>query len=188
MPKKSNQSDKPNALKTKVDTMRHPAGRASLVISKLCANSREEAEALLFELTQSVTTEIHSLSQCDGTSARKILAAQALTLDMIFQRLIHSVTLLATEPELLLRQAQLIETLSAIAFRAQEQSRRSLVALEEMKNPKRSTTFIKNYVDKQLQMNMEQQNYADKRLDGGTETEATGTYQAMETLGEIHRG
>ena len=45
---------------------------------------------------------------------------------------------------------ELPKSLPNLALKAQNQSIKTLKTINEIKNPKRSTTFVKNYVDKQL--------------------------------------
>jgi hypothetical protein len=45
---------------------------------------------------------------------------------------------------------ELTATLAQLALRAQDQSRKTILALHELRNPQKPTQFIKTYVDKQL--------------------------------------
>jgi hypothetical protein len=90
---------------------------------------------------------------------------------------------------------ELTATLAQLALRAQDQSRKTILALHELRNPKKPTQFIKTYVDKQLntlkaeipQPN-QQQLQEDTRapMDIGSESEAIPSYQEMEAVGEVH--
>jgi hypothetical protein len=78
----------------------------------------------------------------DSKSIEEMLYAQSLSLQALFNRWI-SVAALCTETES-------IDRMGSLALRAQDQCRKTLLALSEVRNPKKPTQFIKNYVDKQL--------------------------------------
>jgi hypothetical protein len=86
----------------------------------------------------------------DLLEVERILLSQAEVLQAFFNKTLGVAALMMDNPENCDRYA-------ALAFRAQDQCRKTLVALAELKNPKKPTQFIKNYVDKQLnQLKVEQ--------------------------------
>jgi hypothetical protein len=85
---------------------------------------------------------------------------------------------------------QLRSSLMCWALKAQEQSRKTIATLVEIKNPPKRTTFVKHYVDKQLNQlvtDKELEPTKNATLDFGGSTETVGTHQKLETLGEINR-
>jgi len=90
---------------------------------------------------------------------------------------------------------ELTQTLAQLALRAQDQSRKTILALHEVRNPKKPTAFIKNYIGQQLnQLQVEQQELKEQLeaatnapVDIGSQSEAGRAYQELETLGEQHR-
>ena len=89
---------------------------------------------------------------------------------------------------------ELTQTLAQLGLKAQDQSRKAILALNELRNPKKPSQFIKNYVHQQLnQVQLEQQELKQQLeaatnapLDIGSTTEAGRTYQKVETVGEQH--
>lgn len=116
----------------------------------------EEFLQAVVELTTEISSQFQAIKKGDTANIEELLYAQALTLDAAFHKFLTMTTTGTSQPSLIAERFEIITGLAAIALKAQEQSRKTLVALAELKNPKRSTTFIKNYVDKQLnQMNIE---------------------------------
>ena len=85
-------------------------------------------------------------------------------------------------------------TLAKLGLKAQDQSRKTILALNEIRNPKKPTQFIKNYVNQQLnQLQVEQQELK-QQLEAGknapvdirVESEAGRTYQEVEAVGKQH--
>lgn len=141
-----------------------------------------------------ISREIEKLAAgSDITEIQTMLAAQAVTLQAVFNYQMARVGNCGW-----LDQA---EAVFSQAIRAQEQCRKTLATLAEIKNPKRPSQFIKTYVSKQLnQLRLEQQNSenfqpnpanellresADATVDIGGTAAATGTDPILETVGEI---
>jgi hypothetical protein len=90
---------------------------------------------------------------------------------------------------------ELFQSLAQLGLKAQDQSRKAILALNELKNPKKPSQFIKNYVHQQLnQLQVEQQELKQQLeaatnapVDIGSESEASGTYQEVEAVGVEHR-
>jgi hypothetical protein len=90
---------------------------------------------------------------------------------------------------------ELTETLAQLGLKSQDQSRKTILALHEVRNPKKPTAFIKNYIGQQLnQLQVEQQELKEQLeaatnapVDIGSQSEAGRAYQELETLGEQHR-
>jgi hypothetical protein len=86
-----------------------------------------------------------------------------------------------------------------MALKAQEQSRKTLVALAEIKSPRRSTTFVKQYVNQQLNQALIQQNETESSphkqlqeehrapLDIRSKRETEPVDTAVEAVGGQHR-
>jgi hypothetical protein len=95
------------------------------------------------------------------------LAVQITTLDFLFYNM---ATASHSAPNTDLR-SRLLE----LALRCQEQSRRTITTLDNIRNPKKPNQFIKNYVDKQVnQLKVEQESHTATRLEASP-------YAAMDT-------
>jgi len=101
--------------------------------------SSEKAMALLPILAGNAT----EVRKGNMVEAERILLSQAEVLQAFFNRTLGLAAFMMDNPEQCDRYASL-------ALRAQEQCRKTLMTLAELKNPKKPTQFIKNYVDKQL--------------------------------------
>ncbi|WP_414590112.1 hypothetical protein [Scytonema sp. PCC 10023] len=84
--------------------------------------------------------------------------------------------------------------LAALSLKCQVEMRRCLELLHDMKNPKKPTQFIKNYVNRQLnQLQVEQEELRDQleatkyaTMDSRSQTEAIASDSALETVEECH--
>ncbi|MBD2072413.1 hypothetical protein H6F86_00495 [Phormidium sp. FACHB-592] len=112
----------------------------------------------------------HELQAGTGFAQKDIenrLAVQITTLDFMFYDLL---TRSHSAPNID-KASRLIE----LAMRCQEQSRRTITTLDNIRNPKKPSQFIKNYVDKQVnQLKVEQESHAATSLEASP-------YAAMDT-------
>jgi hypothetical protein len=112
----------------------------------------------------------HELQTGEGFSQKDLearLAVQITTLDFLFYNM---ATASHSAPNTDLR-SRLLE----LALRCQEQSRRTITTLDNIRNPKKPSQFIKNYVDKQVnQLKVEQEFHTAKQLEASP-------YAAMDT-------
>lgn len=112
----------------------------------------------------------HALQTGEGFSQKDLearLAVQITTLDFLFYNM---ATASHSAPNTALR-SRLLE----LALRCQEQSRRTITTLDNIRNPKKPSQFIKNYVDKQVnQLKVEQESYTATPLEASP-------YAAMDT-------
>ncbi|XGV99650.1 MAG: hypothetical protein ACAF41_12015 [Leptolyngbya sp. BL-A-14] len=103
----------------------------------------------------------HALQTGEGFSQKELearLAVQITTLDFLFYNM---ATASHSAPNTTLR-SRLLE----LALRCQEQSRRTITTLDNIRNPKKPSQFIKNYVDKQVnQLKVEQESHAATSLE-----------------------
>jgi len=118
--------------------------------------------------------------------AHRILMSQILSLNAVYEQHIKLASVVTD-----LEQR---ERLFTIAFKAQEQMRRTLDSLSDIKNPKKPSQFIKNYVNEQInQLKLEQPLQAFESVHEqpihpqleGLEDEPIDP--RLETLGEKHR-
>ncbi|MBD2099234.1 hypothetical protein H6F90_29660 [Trichocoleus sp. FACHB-591] len=121
----------------KIASVIDPAFGASIMLPWLL--ERKQSADFILPLQKTVANVVAS---GDSKAIEEMLYAQSLSLQALFNRWI-SVAALCTE-------AESIDRLGSLALRAQDQGRKTLLALSEVRNPKKPTQFIKNYVDKQL--------------------------------------
>ena len=125
------------------DPIRHSV-RAISSISNL--KQDKQLQQLYVELEM----RVEKLRTGDCEDIEEMLLAQAHTLDCLFTQLITKGIKALAIPEVISQMPDLPKSLLNLALKAQNQSIKTLKTINEIKNPKRSTTFVKNYVDKQL--------------------------------------
>lgn len=89
---------------------------------------------------------------------------------------------------------ELTQTLAQMGLKAQGESRKAIMALHELRNPKKASQFIKTYVNQQLnQLQVEQQELKQQLeattnapVDIGSQSEAGRAYQEVEAVGIQH--
>lgn len=175
------------------DLVTNPLAQAAIAVCRLRVAPTDFLEAV-GELTGEIVKHNQQIKKGDLSNIEELLYSQALMLDATFHKLL-SMAAAGTEQEALMSQRfEMITGLAAMSLKAQEQSRKTLVALAELKNPKRSTTFIKNYVDKQLNhlsvdespTHPQLQEDTRAEMDFGSERKATAADPEVETVGEIN--
>ena len=111
-----------------------------------------------------------------------MLSNQAIVLNAIANKNFE----IGSSMELLVKQNPILEKLTKNGmrngFKAVELSRKCLTALNEIRNPKRSSTFVKTQNNL---LNLGDQNGAS--VDAITEGKATAFNTTVETLAELHR-
>jgi len=111
----------------------------------------------------------------------RVLASQVQVLNALFNRYTQiSMALLESgkpgwEPAL------------HLALRAQNECRRSVATLNELRNPKKTAVFIKKNIERQ-QNNLVVEGKGDAQMDVGSATAAVGANQNLEALGGFDGG
>lgn len=135
----------------------------------------------------SVEDACEAVKRGDMSLAEELLTSQALILNALFvqsvqvaSRVVHSSE---ADPTFTDRHMKL-------ALKAQDQSRKTLQTLADLKHPKRQTVFIKNqqnllHLQQQQQHALEASN--DATVDIGGEGEATASDSTVATVEAIHR-
>ena len=134
----------------------------------------------------SVEDACEAIKQGDLSLAEELLTSQALVLNALFNQSVQVAARMIGPPSI---DPTFSERHMKLALKAQEQSRKTLQTLAELKHPKRQTVFIKN---QQNLLQLEQQQHSLKAgthapLDIGSTTEATASNPAVETVGAIAR-
>jgi hypothetical protein len=126
-----------------------------------------------------VATEI---SKHSGNTAylEEVLLAQAISLNVFSgDCLIKAGSFIQSGKAALA--PELATALAKLGLKAQDQSRKTILALNEIRNPKKPTQFIKNYLNQQLEAGK------NAPLDIGSESQTSRTYQEVEAVAEKHR-
>jgi hypothetical protein len=172
--------------------------------SQFCTNTLSGSmHALIHAIRPLATIDPNELAAAikklaEGTDTNEIqvmLATQAITLQAVFNSQLMGMGNCSTQGG--------VNAFADRAMRAQEQCRKTLQTLAEVKNPRRPSQFIKTYVSKQLnQLRLEQKNSEtfqpnpanellkeslNAAVDSGGTAAAAKTHPVLETVGEINR-
>ncbi|MBD3886472.1 hypothetical protein IFO70_32850 [Phormidium tenue FACHB-886] len=136
-----------------------------------------------------ILEQVEAVKAGDLSNLEGMLYSQSLTLQTIFNQLTALGSSMLTNA-----QSENAIALLHVALKSQNQCRQTLLALNELKNPKKPTQFIKNYVDRQVnqlkvegqqQLDLEASPYAE--MDPRSATEAVGTDSPVATVAAIDR-
>jgi hypothetical protein len=141
----------------------------------------------------SITAEISKRSG-DTSYLEEVLLSQCIALNLFASNcMLKAGSFL--ESGRVVQFPELTTALAKLGLKAQDQSRKTILALHELRNPKKPTQFIKTYVDKQLntlkaeipQPNQHQlQEDTRAPMDIGSQSEAIPSYQEVEAVGKQH--
>lgn len=102
------------------------------------------------ELNNELKEQLKSIQSGDFKSLEEMLLTQSITLNSTFNKLLKQGNTALTEPSIMTSYPNLPESLVRLALKCQNQSRQTIQTLLELKNPKKPSQFIKNYVNQQL--------------------------------------
>lgn len=145
------------------------------------------------EIAQEISQQLAQIRSGDMAYLEELLLSQAIALNSFGADLLMKAGGFIQEG-MAVKFPELTQSLAQLGLKAQDQSRKTILALHELRNPKRPTAFIKNYIGQQLnQLQVEQQELKQQLeaatnapLDIGSETEAGRANPAVETLGIQH--
>ena len=175
-------------LSTEIEDLAKKAGDVgsddspAALANKAIAAIRRSAQ----QSSSSVEEACEAVKKGDLALAEELLTSQALVLNALFVQSVQvasGVVLPSGDPTL-------PERYMKLALKAQEQSRKALQTLADLKHPKRQTVFIKNQqnllqLEQQQQHALKEGTYAP--LDIRSTTEATASNPTVEAVGAIER-
>ena len=135
----------------------------------------------------SVEDACEAIKKGDLTLAEELLTSQALVLNALFNQSVQVAARVVGSPSI---DPTFSERHMKLALKAQEQSRKTLQTLADLKHPKRQTVFIKNQqnllqLEQQQQHALKEGTYAP--LDIRSTTEATASNPTVEAVDAIER-
>jgi hypothetical protein len=134
----------------------YAAAQTLLSLTNISSSDKPNFEALPAFIDQ-LAQQNAALKNGDTSQLEQILQSQAITLNIAFNHWLIKANEASKLSQIVSQKPELIEMFARLALKCQDQSRKTVATLAELKNPKRSTTFIKNYVDKQLnQLNVDE--------------------------------
>lgn len=145
--------------------------------SEISANS-------IAELAQAISSEVDAIVEAQSfDELERLLALQLKTLDSLFYQFTYSLSLLWRESDatkgMLLKHPEILEAIAQSALKAQDQSRKTALAIAELKKP-RKATFIKQQLNQLVTSNNAEM---DTRIQGASATLDAGA----SPVAEIHR-
>jgi hypothetical protein len=142
-----------------------PSFGAASAIDTIAHMGLNDDSTTTVQLTQdAIEAQTKGFLDDDVTAAAELLYGQVLTLNAAFNKLMQLAILQMTQPG----QPSRYEALFDMALKAQEQARRTLQTLSEIKNPKPSAVYIKNAIAQQVNQLTVKTEELEKRLQGGT--------------------
>jgi hypothetical protein len=166
-----------------------PSMPSSQLISQCSSLDKGKSPEIAGEISQ----RLAEIRAGDMTYLEEMLLSQAISLNAFGADLLMKSGGFIQEG-LVVKFPELTEKLAQLGLKAQDSSRKAIMALHELRNPKKPTQFIKNYVNQQLnQLQVEQEQLkhqleatANAPVDIGSQSEAGRAYQAVGAVGEVH--
>jgi hypothetical protein len=165
----------------------------SMPSAQLIAQSGSLDKSKSPDLSEEISERLTQIRAGDTTYLEEMLLSQAIALNAFGADLLMKAGGFIQEG-MVVKFPELTQSLAQLGLKAQDQSRKTILALHELRNPKKPSQFIKNYVHQQLnQVQLEQQELKQQleaatnaQVDIGSETEAGRANPAVETLGIQH--
>jgi len=169
------------------------AVQASMPSAQVIAQSASLDKGKSPEIAKEISEHLAEIRSGDTTYLEEMLLSQAIALNAFGSDLLMKASGFAADG-VCVKLPELFQTLAQMGLKAQDQSRKAILALNEIRNPKKPSQFIKTYVNQQLnqvqleQQELKQQLEAAKNapVDIGSPTEAGGTDQEVAALGTQH--
>ena len=161
--------------------------------AQLIAQSARLDKEKSSEIAGEIAERLAEIRAGDTAYIEEMLLSQAIALNAFGADLLMKSSGFIQEG-LVVKFPQLTESLAQLGLKAQDQSRKTILALNELRNPKKPSQFIKTYVGQQLnQLQVEQQELKQQLeaatnapVDIGSQSEAGRSCQEMETVGIQH--
>jgi len=161
--------------------------------SQLIAQSANLDKEKSPEIAGEIAERLAEIRSGDTTYLEEMLLGQAISLNAFGADALMKASGFIGEG-MVVKFPELTEKLAQLGLKAQDSSRKAIMALHELRNPKKPTQFIKNYVNQQLnQLQVEQEQLkhqlettANAPVDFGSQSEAGRTDHEMETVGIQH--
>ncbi len=166
---------------------------ASMPGAQLIAQSASLDKGKSPEIAEEISKRLAEIRAGDTTYLEEMLLSQAIALNAFGSDLLMKASGFAADG-VCVKLPELFQNLAQLGLKAQDQSRKAILALNELRNPKKPSQFIKTYVNQQLnQLQVEQEQLkhqleaaTNAPVDIGSQTEAGRIYQEVAALGEQH--
>ena len=122
----------------------------SNTLSALTMGSFLNNDSAVPQLKSELKEQLEALKSGNYECLEEMLLNQAITLNSAFNKLLVQGNSTLANSSVMKTFPHLPESLIKLALKCQNQSKQTISALVDIKNPKKPTQFIKNYVDKQV--------------------------------------
>ena len=119
-------------------------------IAAITIDSLVKKTNAISELKNELESQVEAFKNGNSEYLEEVLLTQVITLNTAFNGFLKQGEAIMLEPSVMTAFPHLPESLMKLALKCQDQSRQTIRTLAELKNPKKPTQFIKNYVDKQV--------------------------------------
>jgi hypothetical protein len=169
------------------------AVQASMPGAQLIAQSASLDKGEAPEISLAISEHLAEIRSGDTTYLEEMLLSQAIALNAFGSDCLIKAGGFLKEG-LAVKFPEFTQTVAQLGLKAQDQSRKAILALNELRNPKKPSQFIRSYVHQQLnQLQVEQQELKNQLeaatnapVDIASQTEAGRTYQEVAALGTQH--
>ncbi len=171
------------------------AGAASSVMpnAQLYAQVGKLDKKKSSEVADEISRQLVEIRSGDTAYLEEILLSQVVALNAFSADLLMKAGGFIQDG-MVVKFPELTSQLAQLGLKAQDQSRKAILALHELRNPRKPSQFIKTYISQQLnQLQLEQQELkhqleaaTNAPLDIGSESEASPTHQGVEAVGVEH--
>ena len=154
-PKKKQTKSKQTSVNSKSSFEENPELIAKVTtdpkfIAAITIDSLAKKTTAISELKDELELQVKALKNGNTEYLEEVLLTQVITLNTAFNNFLKRGEAIMLEPSVMKAFPHLPESLMKLALKCQNQSRQTVQTLAELKNPKKPTQFIKNYVDKQV--------------------------------------
>jgi hypothetical protein len=165
----------------------------SMPSAQLIAESAKLDKGKSPEIAEEIAERLAEIRAGNTEYLEEMLLSQAISLNAFGADLLMKASGFIQEG-VALKFPEFTQTLVQMGMKAQDSSRKAIMALHELRNPKKPTQFIKNYINQQLnQLQVEQEQLKQQLeattnapLDIGSQGETGRAYQEVEAVGEQH--
>lgn len=163
----------------------------TLPSAQLIADSAKLPKGEAPKIADEISELAQQIRSGDNSHLEEMLLAQAASLNAFSADCLMKASGFIQEG-LVAKFPELTQSLAQLGLKAQDQSRKTVLALHEVRNPKKPSQFIKNYVHQQLnQVQAELKHQLEAGQNAEVDTRIERTTEAvdpeMETLGVQHR-
>src|SRR5919202_6814192 len=121
----------------------------SMPAAQLIAQSASLDKGKSLEIAEEISERLAEIRAGDTTYLEEMLLSQAISLNAFSADCLMKASGFIQEG-LVAKFPELTQSLAQLGLKAQDQSRKTVLALHEVRNPKKPSQFIKNYVHQQL--------------------------------------